>query len=132
MFVGCSDERGSFINCREVLDELGLSHATEQDCANVRYICECVSRRAAHLVSSGIATLINKMGEKNVTVGIDGSVYRYHPHFHNLMVEKISQFINPGIVVSRSLLNQDCDYVLKNFSYLHLRRTSNFSACTDF
>lgn len=83
-----------------MLGELGLSHATEQDCANVRYICECVSRRAAHLVSAGIAVLINKMKEPSLTVGVDGSVYRFHPHFHDLMVEKIKQLILPGIKVS--------------------------------
>ncbi|KAM8721480.1 hypothetical protein ACLKA7_007369 [Drosophila subpalustris] len=92
-----ADEPGTFTNCRLVLEELGLSNATDGDCANVRYICECVSKRAAHLVSAGIATLINKMDEPHVTVGVDGSVYRFHPKFHNLMVEKISQLIKPGI-----------------------------------
>lgn len=80
---------------------LGLKHATEQDYINIRYICECVSKRAAHLVSAGIATLLNKMNEPVATVGIDGSVYRYHPHFHNLMMEKIGQLVNPGIKVSQ-------------------------------
>ncbi|XP_077287560.1 hexokinase A isoform X2 [Arctopsyche grandis] len=92
-----SDKKGDYMNCRDVMDELGLPHATDQDCANVRFICECVSMRAAHLVSAGIATLINKMGEPHVTVGIDGSVYRFHPHFHDLMVERISQLVTPGI-----------------------------------
>ncbi|XP_017012946.2 hexokinase type 2 [Drosophila takahashii] len=92
-----ADEPGNFTNCRLVLEELGLTNATDSDCANVRYICECVSKRAAHLVSAGIATLINKMDEPTVTVGVDGSVYRFHPKFHNLMVEKISQLIKPGI-----------------------------------
>lgn len=84
----------------QVLEELGLDHATDQDCMNVRYVCECVSRRAAHLVSAGIATLINKMDEKSVTVGIDGSVYRFHPYFHDLMTEKISELVHPDIEVS--------------------------------
>ncbi|KAH8256584.1 hypothetical protein KR026_002515 [Drosophila bipectinata] len=92
-----ADEPGTFTNCRLVLEELGLTNATDGDCANVRYICECVSKRAAHLVSAGIATLINKMDEPHVTVGVDGSVYRFHPKFHNLMVEKISKLIKPGI-----------------------------------
>ena len=73
------------------------SDATDEDCANVRYVCECVSKRAAHLVSCGIATLINKMDEKQVTVGVDGSVYRFHPKFHTLMVEKITELIKPDI-----------------------------------
>ncbi|XP_049785326.1 hexokinase type 2 isoform X6 [Schistocerca cancellata] len=92
-----SDKRGSYTNCRQVLEELGLNHATDQDCSNVRFICECVSRRAAHLVSAGVATLLNRMDEENVTVGIDGSVYRFHPRFHDLMVEKISELVKPGI-----------------------------------
>ncbi|XP_055694285.1 hexokinase type 2 isoform X4 [Lutzomyia longipalpis] len=92
-----SDKPGVFTNCREVMEELGLGHATDEDCANVRYICECISRRAAHLVSAGIAVLINKMEEPNVTVGVDGSVYRFHPKFHDLMMEKTRQYVNPGI-----------------------------------
>jgi hexokinase len=93
-----SDPPGTFNNCKEILEELGIKHATEQDCLNVRYICECVSRRAAHLASAGIATILNKMKEPRVTVGIDGSLYRFHPHFHNLMMEKISELVDPGIV----------------------------------
>lgn len=92
-----SDKPGTYSYCRDVLDELGLEHATDEDCANVRYICECVSSRAAHLVSAGIAALINKMDEKSVTVGVDGSVYRFHPKFHDLMVQKIKQFVKPDI-----------------------------------
>ncbi|GLV44227.1 Hexokinase A [Carabus blaptoides fortunei] len=92
-----TDRDGDFTYCRQVLEELGLDHATDQDCMNVRYVCECVSRRAAHLVSAGIATLINKMDEKSVTVGIDGSVYRFHPYFHDLMTEKISELVSSDI-----------------------------------
>ena len=77
-----------------MLSELGIHNAADEDCENVRYVCSVVSRRAAHLASAGIATLLNKMGEDNVTVGIDGSVYRFHPHFHDLMTEKIAQLQN--------------------------------------
>ncbi|XP_034829328.1 hexokinase type 2 isoform X2 [Maniola hyperantus] len=92
-----SDKAGDYTSCMEVLEELGLSHATEADMAGVRHVCEAVSRRAAHLVSAGIATLLNKMGEPRVTVGIDGSVYRFHPHFHALMCDKIAQLVRPGL-----------------------------------
>ncbi|KAJ8928392.1 hypothetical protein NQ314_019057 [Rhamnusium bicolor] len=81
----------------DMLFERGLKHASEQDYINIRYICECISRRSAHLVSAGLATLLNKIGEKKVTIGIDGSVYRFHPHFHNLMMEKIKELIDPSI-----------------------------------
>lgn len=92
-----SDKPGNYMYCRQVLEELGLDHATDEDCANVRFICECVSTRAAHLVSSGIAALINRMDEKSLTVGIDGSVYRFHPKFHDLMTAKIRTLIKSDI-----------------------------------
>ncbi|XP_023313527.1 hexokinase type 2 isoform X1 [Trichogramma pretiosum] len=86
-----SDLKGKYANCREILAELGMMNVSDQDCENVRYVCSVVSRRAAHLASAGIATLLTKMAENNTTVGVDGSVYRFHPHFHDLMVEKISK-----------------------------------------
>ncbi|KAK9882054.1 hypothetical protein WA026_018904 [Henosepilachna vigintioctopunctata] len=92
-----ADRFGTYTNCIEILEELGLKQATEQDYINVRYICECISKRAAYLVASGISALLNRISESKVTVGIDGKVYKYHPHFHNLLVEKISHLVKPGI-----------------------------------
>ncbi|XP_060525904.1 hexokinase type 2 isoform X3 [Cylas formicarius] len=92
-----SDEPGVFTNQKEILEELGLKHATEQDYVNVRFVCECVSRRAAHLAATTMTTLLHKMDEKKVTIGVDGSVYRYHPHFRTLMMEKISELCDPSI-----------------------------------
>lgn len=92
-----SDKPGTFFNCYDVLEEIGIFHATDEDCANVRYICECISSRAAHLSSAGIAALINKMNDPSVTVGVDGSVYRFHPKFHDLMMEKIRELVHDHI-----------------------------------
>lgn len=33
----------------------------------------------------------------SIQVGVDGSVYRFHPKFHNLMTEKIRQLVRPEI-----------------------------------
>lgn len=63
-----SDKPGVFSNCQDVLEEIGIQNASDEDCANVRYICECVSSRAAYLSSAGIAGLINKMNDPSVTV----------------------------------------------------------------
>ncbi|CAG0885823.1 unnamed protein product [Cyprideis torosa] len=91
------DKKGDYHNARLVLEELGLDDATNEDCENMRYVCECVSRRAAFLVSAGIATLLNRMGRPSTMVAVDGSVYRFHPHVHNLMMMKIGELVNPGI-----------------------------------
>ncbi|XP_068217429.1 hexokinase type 2 isoform X3 [Palaemon carinicauda] len=98
-----SDKDGDYNNCRVILEELGLNSATDTDCANVRHVCECVSRRAAYLAASGVAVLLNRIQEESVTVAVDGSVYRFHPHFHNLMTEQISQLIKPGMKFSLML-----------------------------
>lgn len=95
-----SDPVGQYNNCKQIMMELGLGHATEQDCINIRFICECISRRAAHLVSAALCTLIRRIDEPHIVVGIDGSVYKFHPHFHNLMTEKISQILGPELKVS--------------------------------
>ncbi len=63
-----SDEPGTFTKCMKVMENLNLHQANPQDCVNVRYICKCISTRAAHLVSAGIAALINKIDVSNVTV----------------------------------------------------------------
>ncbi|KAI5747635.1 hypothetical protein M8J77_016819 [Diaphorina citri] len=86
---------GDISICRNVLyQRLALPHATAQDCIDVRYLCRVVSQRSAHLASAGIATLLNRMDFSIVTVGVDGSVYRYHPYFHHMMLEKIPALIS--------------------------------------
>ena len=50
-------------------------------------------------MGTGLAVLLNKMDRPSVTVGVDGSVYRYHPHVHRLMCEQISRLVRPGMKV---------------------------------
>ena len=57
-----SDKPGEFQNCRQVLEELCLNYIRDQDCKDVRYICEVVSKRAAQLAAAGVACLLNKVG----------------------------------------------------------------------
>ncbi|UYV68768.1 GCK [Cordylochernes scorpioides] len=86
---------------RQILKELGITCSLSDDeCEAIRLICQRVSTRAAHLVSAAAATVLNKMKRNHTTVGVDGSVYRYHPHFHNLMVAKIGELTQPDYKVS--------------------------------
>jgi hexokinase len=82
---------------KQILEELGVSQVSDEDCANLKYICGLVSRRAAFLASAGIATLLNRINKPNITVAVDGSLYRFHPHFHDLMMQKIAQLLSPGL-----------------------------------
>jgi len=88
-----SDQVGDFTKCCEVLKEIGIDNPSEEDCSALRYVCECVSRRAGFMVSAGITALLKKMDYKDVVVAVDGSVFRFHPHFPNIVRSRIAQLM---------------------------------------
>ena len=90
-----SDKNNEHILTRQVMAAMDLNHASYEDCESVILICRRVSTRAAYLVSAAVATILNKMKRPHTTVGVDGSVYKYHPHFHRLMEEKITELADP-------------------------------------
>ncbi len=49
---------------------------------------------------AAVAVVIERLALPEVTVSVDGSLYRFHPHFHDLMNKKISQLIHPDRKVS--------------------------------
>merc|ERR1712211_110722 len=65
----------------------------DDDCSALRYVCESVSRRASMMASAGITALLKKMDYKDVVIAIDGSLFRFHPHFKNVMQSRISQMM---------------------------------------
>jgi len=91
-----SDNKGDYTETRKVLEEkMGLGPVSDEDCDNVKLVCARVSTRAAYMVSAAVATILNKIKRPHTTVGVDGSVYRYHPHFHSLMEKKIAEIVHP-------------------------------------
>lgn len=92
-----SDIEGDINSCKIVFKELGITSFTNDDCKVVEYVCQIISKRAADLVACGIATLLNKMNEPKVTVGVDGSVYRFHPMFKENMEKRIKELTNHNI-----------------------------------
>ncbi|VDK77887.1 unnamed protein product [Litomosoides sigmodontis] len=88
------DEDRNFVKTMQILEEVGTEQVTVADCISVAYVCSLVSTRAAYLCAAGITTLLNRMQKPFVTVGVDGSVYRFHPTFPRLLDEKIQQLID--------------------------------------
>uniref|UniRef100_A0A493TSX6 Phosphotransferase n=1 Tax=Anas platyrhynchos platyrhynchos TaxID=8840 RepID=A0A493TSX6_ANAPP len=70
----------------EILTKLGLEPSHE-DCLATHRICQIVSTRSANLCGATLAAVLRRIKEnKGVdrlrsTVGVDGSVYKKHPHF---------------------------------------------------
>ncbi|NXF47236.1 HXK3 protein, partial [Oceanites oceanicus] len=69
-----------------ILQDLELQ-ASFEDSVLVREVCQTVSLRAAQLCAAGLAAVVEKMRENRglaqlaVTVGVDGTLYKMHPHF---------------------------------------------------
>ncbi|KAL1452800.1 hypothetical protein WDU94_006995 [Cyamophila willieti] len=86
--------QGNLSICLKFLnDRLALPHATAQDCIDFHYVCSLVAIRSAHLVAAGIACLINRTSFNPITVGLDGSLYRNHPLYHDRLMAKIPKLL---------------------------------------
>jgi len=91
-----SDPVDTFDSTRQALQEaFAIDWASDRDCAIVKLICTRVSTRAAHLVSAAVACLLNKMARPYTVVGVDGSMFKYHPHFHSIMAKKTQELTHP-------------------------------------
>ncbi|NWY30446.1 HXK1 protein, partial [Pheucticus melanocephalus] len=74
---------------KEILTRLGVEPSHE-DCIAVQHVCTIVSFRSANLVASTLGAILNQLrdnkgvGRLRTTVGVDGSLYKMHPHFSRL------------------------------------------------
>ncbi|XP_077992238.1 hexokinase-2-like [Glandiceps talaboti] len=98
------DESADLSVCAQILKDLGLT-ASSQDCVTVKTVCEAVSGRAAKLASAGIAAVACQLKQAEVTVGVDGSLYKKHPKFHDRMTAAIKQ-LAPTVKV-KFMLSED-------------------------
>ncbi|CAJ0596275.1 unnamed protein product [Cylicocyclus nassatus] len=99
-------EERTFQRTYQILEDIGIENVSGADCANVAYVCSLISTRAAYMTAAGIAMLLNRMKRPYVTVGVDGSVYRFHPTFPRLLDEKIDQLIE-GDIEYQLMLSED-------------------------
>uniref|UniRef100_A0A3Q3IRQ1 hexokinase n=1 Tax=Monopterus albus TaxID=43700 RepID=A0A3Q3IRQ1_MONAL len=80
----------ALLQVRSVLQQLGLE-STCNDSMIVKEVCGAVSRRAAQLCGAGMAAVVDKIRENrgldhlNITVGVDGALYKQHPHFAGIL-----------------------------------------------
>lgn len=81
---------------RAILEDLGLP-VTSDDALMVLEVCQAVSRRAAQLCGAGVAAVVEKIRENRgleeltMSVGVDGTLYKLHPHFSSLVAATVRQ-----------------------------------------
>uniref|UniRef100_A0A2K6UAC1 Hexokinase-2 n=1 Tax=Saimiri boliviensis boliviensis TaxID=39432 RepID=A0A2K6UAC1_SAIBB len=84
----------ALLQVRAILQHLGLE-STCDDSIIVKEVCTVVARRAAQLCGAGMAAVVEKIRENRgldalkVTVGVDGTLYKLHPHFAKVMHETV-------------------------------------------
>ncbi|XP_070760238.1 hexokinase-2 isoform X2 [Enoplosus armatus] len=80
---------------RSILQHLGLTGSTCDDSVLVKEVCSVVARRAAQLCGAGLAAVVDKirqnrnLNQLSITVGVDGTLYKTHPHFSSIMQETL-------------------------------------------
>ncbi|XP_006880884.1 PREDICTED: hexokinase-2 [Elephantulus edwardii] len=86
----------ALLQVRTILQHLGLE-STCDDSIIVKEVCTVVARRAAQLCGAGMAAVVDKIRENRgldtlkVTVGVDGTLYKLHPHFAKVMHETVKE-----------------------------------------
>ncbi|XP_036402271.1 hexokinase HKDC1 isoform X3 [Megalops cyprinoides] len=89
-------DRLALLQVRSILKNLGLD-STCDDSIIVKEVCGAVSRRAAQLCGAGMAAVVEKIRENrgldhlNVTVGVDGTLYKLHPHFSRILKDTVRE-----------------------------------------
>ncbi|KAF0874399.1 HXK1 protein, partial [Crocuta crocuta] len=89
-------DRLALLQVRRILQQLGLD-STCEDSIVVKEVCGAVSRRAAQLCGAGLAAVVEKRREDQgleylkVTVGVDGTLYKLHPHFSRILQETVKE-----------------------------------------
>ncbi|XP_067858746.1 hexokinase HKDC1-like [Heptranchias perlo] len=87
-------DRLALLQVRAILQQLGLD-STCDDSIIVKEVCGVVSKRAAQLCGAGIAAVADKIRENRsldhleVTVGVDGTLYKLHPHFSRILQDTV-------------------------------------------
>ncbi|XP_032839590.2 hexokinase-3 [Tyto alba] len=87
-----------------ILQDLELQ-ASFEDSVLVREVCQTVSLRAAQLCAAGLAAVVEKMRENRglaqlaITVGVDGTLYKLHPHFSQNL-QQMLQDLAPNCTVT--------------------------------
>ncbi|XP_048368706.1 hexokinase-2-like isoform X2 [Sphaerodactylus townsendi] len=86
----------ALVQVHSILQRLGLE-STCDDRIIVKEVCTVIARRAGQLCGAGMAAVVDKIRENRgmdflkITVGVDGSLYKFHPHFSSVMHETVKQ-----------------------------------------
>lgn len=85
---------------KEVLHEAGFQNVTEFDINVAKHVAAVISHRAALLVSITTSVIMERLTCKDVTIAIDGSVYKNHPRMDAWLTKIIGRLDSTRKTVS--------------------------------
>lgn len=88
-----TEDPDSFVVVRLLLEHLGYKEFTNQDCKHIRYICNLVMTRSAHLAAAVMACLIDRIGDPYVVVAVSGALCNKHAGYYNHLLSKVRQLV---------------------------------------
>lgn len=92
----------------------------EDDIKVIQYATALVSYRAALLVSIVTAVLLNRLPEKDITIAVDGSVYKHHPRLKRWMKQLIKELApEKEVRLSKLTFLLDIKFIIYFFSSHH-------------
>lgn len=86
---------------KEVLAEAGFQNVTDHDIAVIQHVAATVSHRAGLLVSITTSVILNRLTCQDVTIAIDGSVYKNHPRMDAWLNRIIAKLNTTGKLVRK-------------------------------
>lgn len=91
---------GTVDHTKRVMEECGFVDVECGDLQTLQYVAALISQRAALLVSITTSVLLRRINEDNITVAIDGSVYKNHPRMRGWLNRLIGKLVPSDKTVS--------------------------------
>uniref|UniRef100_A0A8C9TCI9 Hexokinase-2 n=1 Tax=Scleropages formosus TaxID=113540 RepID=A0A8C9TCI9_SCLFO len=83
---------------KEILTRLGVEPSHE-DCVAVQHVCAVVSFRSANLIAATLGAILLRLKDNKgsprlrTTVGVDGSLYKMHPHYARRLHKTVRRLV---------------------------------------
>ncbi|XP_023172107.1 hexokinase type 1-like [Drosophila hydei] len=90
-----SDPPNVYTSAQAVMEKFRIRNCSQRDLATLRFICKTVSLRSAQLVAVGVACLINRMNSPNISIAVEGGVYRLYPSYQMNLNKYALMLTNP-------------------------------------
>ncbi len=105
-----SDTSADLVIIKAWLDNLGITHSSVKERADIRQICQYVSERAAKISAAAISAVVLRMDpqlECHHTIAVDGTLYAKYPDFKQTIIKTLQAL--HGVASRRFSLTQSTD-----------------------